>query len=479
MSLGRVRALLAAGVTDPGCIKRQTRLGMGRCQGRYCGTLLAEAIARMHGRPLDPWLLFAPQLPAKPVPAAALAVEKPEWGGHRMTEPPPFRDTLPPGEPLPAETDVLVIGGGILGTSTALFAAREGLEVVLIERGHPNGQASGGNAGSLHVQLLSFDFGPKAQAGGTPAALTLPLQRDAVVLWQELERTLGADFEIRITGGLMVAEDAAQMDFLRRKTNLERSLGIEVELLDARALRDLAPAVDERMVGAAWCPLEGKINPLVATPAVLQAARAAGAAVYPLTELRALERDASGTYTAVTNRGPIRARRVVNAAGAWSAGIARMLGVHLPVRGAPLQMIVTEPAPPLVGQLVAHADRHLTLKQAQSGNLIIGGGWSAGVDALTLRPHTLRESIEGNLWVAIRTVPAVSALHVIRSWAAMNVNIDGAPVIGEVPGLPGFYVAVTANGYTLGPLVGRITASLLKTGDPGRDITPFSIGRLA
>jgi glycine/D-amino acid oxidase-like deaminating enzyme len=140
-------------------------------------------------------------------------------------------------------------------------------------------------------------------------------------------------------------------------------------------------------------------------------------------------------------------------------------------------MIVTEAAGPLISGLVAHADRHLTLKQAANGNLIIGGGWTATLDPVHRRPRQLRESLAGNLWVAQRVVPALRKMHVLRSWAAMNVNIDGAPIVGEHPAMPGFFNAVSSNGYTLGPLIGQITAELILRGHTDRDVAPFSIAR--
>lgn len=88
-------------------------------------------------------------------------------------------------------------------------------------------------------------------------------------------------------------------------------------------------------------------------------------------------------------------------------------------------------------------------------------------------------SLEGNLWVAQRVVPGLRKLHVVRSWAAMNINIDGAPILGEDPHMPGLFHAVTSNGYTLGPLVGRITADLIGRGTTDRDVSGFSIARFA
>ena len=335
--------------------------------------------------------------------------------------------------------------------------------MVVLERGRRNCAASGNNAGSLHVQLLAYDFGDWAQAGGGPAANTLPLQRDSAATWPKLAAALGSDLDIEITGGLMLAEDARRLKHLKRKAALERRHGVEVEILSAIELRELAPYVSPRMAGAAWCPAEGKINPLLAAPAVLEGALAAGARLRERAEVHAVARAGSG-FEVRTARGPVRAGKVLNASGGWSARVAEMVGGRLPARAHPIQLIVTEPAPPLVRHLLAHADRHLTLKQVRNGNLIIGGGWRAALDGDTGHPTVLRDCFEGNLWVALQVLPGLDTMHVIRSWAAMNVAIDGAPLLGELPGVPGFFHAVTVNGMTLGPLLGQLMAEWIRTG---------------
>ena len=374
------------------------------------------------------------------------------------------------------EAEIVIVGAGILGSCAAWYLAREGVDAVVLERGRRNCAASGNNAGSLHVQLLAYDFLDRPGADGGPAARTLPLQRDSAAAWPELAAALGADLDIEITGGLMLAEDADRLGRLTRKAALERRHGVEVEVLSANELRDLAPYVSTRMAGAAWCPTEGRINPLRAGPAILESAVAAGARVHEEAEVLEVTRAGSG-FKVRTARGAIRAGKVLNACGAWSARIAAMAGGRLPARAHPIQLIVTEAAPPFVGHLLAFADRHLTLKQVRNGNLVIGGGWRATLDADTGRPTVLRESLEGNLWVASRVLPGLDAMHVIRSWAAMNVAVDGAPILGELPGVPGFFHAVTVNGMTLGPLLGRITAQWMRTGRPPPGIGYFTLER--
>ncbi len=469
-----VRAAIADGAGDPGAIKRATRLGMGRCQGRYCLTAARKILTEAgHDAPLA--ALFAPQVPIKPVSVAALTREKPEWGGHRESSPAarPAQQRRTPLEP--HEADLLVVGGGVTGLSAALFAAREGARVTLLDRGRLGAEASGGNAGSLHLQLLSWDFGTKAVGGGDLQLRTLPLQAEAIDLWSDLERDLGAAFEIHRTGGLVVAETRAQIPFLEAKAAAEARVGIETEVIDAARLRRIAPHVSERMVAAAWCPGEGKINPLAATNALIAAARAAGVRFEENTAVTGIARDGAG-YSVATDRGTIAAPRLILAAGGWSAALGAMLGCAIPVKGAPLQMVVTERTAPILPCLVAHADRHLTMKQTDAGTILIGGAWTAETGP-TGQARVLPDSLEGNLWVAARTVPSVAGLRVLRSWAAMNIDIDGAPLIGPLPGAPGVTVAATANGYTLGPLMGREAAAISLSGRVRQDLAPFTFDR--
>jgi len=462
-------------IADVATLKRLSRAGMGRCQGRYCAERLRTLVEAGKRDGVASPVGLAPQMPLRPVPVMALAEEKPEWGGHQ-------RSLLPDGSvrataSLPvAATDILVIGAGIVGLSTALFLARAGRSVVVLDEAYPNAGASGGNAGSLHAQLLSFDHGEKAEGDGGAAARTLPLQIESIRLWQALAAELGADLELKITGGVMVAETEVDLRFLAAKTAVERAQGVDCEVITAADLRRLEPALDERFIGAAYCPLEGKINPLLATEAIRRAAHTAGATIVPEAQVVAVERAGAG-FRVVTQRGVITAGRVVNAAGAYAARIGRLLDVEVPVFGAPLQMVVTEAVEPLLGGLVAHASRHLTLKQAGNGNFILGGAWTAGLDPVRGHPRPLPASIEGNLWIAQHVLPALRKINVIRSWAALNINIDGAPIIGEDPRVPGLFNAVTSNGYTLGPLMGQITADLIVARRTERDIRPFSVAR--
>jgi D-hydroxyproline dehydrogenase subunit alpha len=462
VTAARLRTEIAAGLTSLPALKKATRAGMGRCQGRFC----AATIARLCPSSLEPDDFAAPRAPLRPVPAAALMREAPEFIAPLLSDPaPPVRLHALPS--LPIETrhaDVVVIGGGAAGLSTAYYLAKGGADVLLIDRDEAAMAASTANAGSLHVQLLSYDFNDDTPSDGGPAAHTLPLGPRSIALWKEIAAAAGEDLGIRTQGGLMLAEDEAGMAWLRRKSAMERRWGIESHVLGSNELRDLAPALSDCLLGADFVPAEGYGDPLRGMMALLHQAQSQGVRILRGAEVKAIERTGT-TWTVTTSKGPVTAGRVVNATGPWAARTGRMVGLDLPVTGTVQQVIVTEPAPPLTTHLIAVANRHLSLKQQASGGFLIGGGWFGGFDATTGRTSPLRRNIEGNLWVCERALPAVKALSIVRAWTGINPAIDRAPLLGEAPGLPGFYNTVTANGYTLGPAVGQLTAQAILHGE--------------
>lgn len=374
--------------------------------------------------------------------------------------------------------DILIVGGGVTGCALAYYLARGGARPLLIERGDVNCGGSGANAGSLHLQLTA-PFFTQSRPGrlAKSAAALIPLSVDATGEWRQLSEHLGRDIEFRIGGGLMVAETEAQMRQLEEKIALERQCGLETGLLDGGEVRAIAPYLSERIIGAAFCPGEGKVNPLVATAALADAAIAAGARIRRGVALTRL--DARGSaFVAETSQGEIRCERVVNAAGNAAGQIAAMVGAELPVAPRPQHMNVTEAAPVTIPHLLQHMGRRLTLKQASAGNIVIGGGLPGRPDARTGGVTVLRESFQRSLTTALTVVPAVGALRLIRSWAGQALITDGNPILGEHPRIAGFHYALpSSSGYTTGPISARLLAEvMIGTRSPG-DISRFSIAR--
>ena len=365
-------------------------------------------------------------------------------------------------------TDVLVVGGGVIGASTAYYLAREGAEVVAVERSGVGREASGRNAGGLHLQMGSKFARRQVAVKAIDASLRFAAA--GIETWRELSGTLDGDIEFKVTGGLMVAETEAQMGFLADKIKRERAQGLDVHLLSQAELRATAPYISDRMIGAEFCPGDGRVNPLCANAAIGRAAVAAGARFLQNTELLAISREGDG-YVVDTDRGTIRCRRIVNAAGPWAGSVARMVGVDLPFGRKVLQLHVSERTAPLIGHMVLHSDASLTLKQTAAGTILIGGGWLATDDPDDGHARVSLKSVTGNMRIAVRVVPGLSGVQLVRTWAGVNPEDDRAPIVGPLTAEGDFFVAVAPPaGYTVGPLLGRLVAGMIL----GRD-APFDI----
>jgi glycine/D-amino acid oxidase-like deaminating enzyme len=476
---GNIDSILKDGYEDLSSIKRLSRAGMGRCQGRYCANMLLKKIKNINPEAIT-HETFAPQIPIKPFPIHLMLKEQPEWKGYKpqpvkIRKPKRFTRNICIDSKKVLNTDVVVIGGGAIGVSTSLFLSKSGIGNNLIEANYLNSQASGNNAGSLHLQLLSFDF-ELNKVRESPQIKSLVLQKKGIEIWELLEKELKSDFELKRTGGLMVAENNNDIIFLKNKINAEKKVGIEMELIGGDDIKKFIPHVSKNIIAAAYCPGEGKINPMLATPSLAKEAERLGTKFHLETTVLSITKGKKSFFVE-TNRGRIKCKYLVNAAGGWSSNIAEMLGIKMPVQSAPQQMIVTESSVPIIPSMLSHAHRHLTMKQISNGNLIIGGGWFAGYNNKINKTFNYRNAISGNLWAAQRVIPSIGHLNILRTWATVGVMIDGAPILGETPGIKNFYQAVGANGFTMAPMMGKILSDLIKGNSLDVKIEPFSLNR--
>ncbi|WP_223421714.1 NAD(P)/FAD-dependent oxidoreductase [Tateyamaria pelophila] len=370
-------------------------------------------------------------------------------------------------------TDVLVIGGGIVGQVTAIRLAQAGARVTVVDAGLNAGSTA--NAGSLHVQMQSRfmrlypDQVPNIEA-------SLPLYCQAVEEWVHLDQQYGS-FELVRKGGLMLAETKAQLAFLEKKAERENQKGVSVDMLDRSALERIAPWLGPQIIGAELCRNEGKVNPLAANLRLRAVADKLGVQ-FAQDHIRSLSAD--NQIKAIGHSGTYRADRTVIAA-AWGAGaLVQSFGMAIPSIAEPLHMNITEACSARIEHLVQHAERSITLKQFNSGQIVIGGGWPARDQGTNRVPTVEPSSLLGNVSLAARLVPTIGHVRIIRTWAGMNTTMDGASVIGPLPGCDRVVMAVPGDaGYTLGPLVARLAADcVLGQPDHGR-IDRYSPTRFA
>jgi glycine/D-amino acid oxidase-like deaminating enzyme len=392
-----------------------------------------------------------------------------------------------------AETDVLVVGGGVLGCATAYFLACRGVDTLLVERGALNREASGANAGTLHIQIPASHF--RTQYLETPTAaqrqsdfhVTNQLYKAAAEAWCRIEQDLDADLGVRIVGGLMVAESEREMEVLEAKATYERGIGMQCEVLERNDALQLEPCLGPSVVGASYCANEGFANPLLVAPAFTRRAQQHGARLRLHARVIDIEPSKTGGWLVETSTGAVRARRIVVAAGAQTREVLGLLGLDLPILPHPLQVMVTAPQRPLLRHMLQHAgNRHLSMRQTQYGTFLIGGGWPAHEAAearSSSRLEVTYRSLAGNAAVATDIIPALRDVPLIRAWAGMTTSVGRWNRVGFIgqdrrAGRAELFVVLAGGwGFTLSPVLGRVAAELVADGRPSLDIDPFSLER--
>jgi sarcosine oxidase, subunit beta len=379
--------------------------------------------------------------------------------------------------------DVVVVGGGLLGTASAYYLSRGGARVLLLERGELNRQASGQNAGSLHFQL-EYRMVELGDAVAEQFAVPMPLFLDAQRTWAGLEQELGAPVEVHLGGGLMVAETREQVEVLERKSTLERRHGLETAVITGAEARDRAPYLSPAVLAACWCAGEGHANPRLVGPALAAAAVGHGAVVRARSSVVGLARVGGGWRVTVRDAEPVQADVVVVAAGLWTGEVTAMADAFLPIVPRALTMMATERAEPAIGHLVQHAGARLSLKQTGDGNVLVGGGWPArlrrrqGVVDADQRPALRYESITGSAAIGAHIVPSLRGLRVVRVWTGVvGVTPDQVPLLGELHGRRGLYVATGGAGFTLGPTLGRLVSERILTGRSSLPLDAYDSAR--
>lgn len=375
------------------------------------------------------------------------------------------------------EFENIVIGGGITGAAATYYLTKSGRQCALIEQFDLNTQASGRNAGSLHGQIQYEGFHQLGEAWAKEFLPALKFLNDSLEIWKELSSDLGVDLEVAQHGGLMIAESKDEFAALAKKVELERSLGIDAQLLNMDEVLEKAPYISKKMMGAAYSPIEGKANPLLASPSFTRAARVYGAEIFTGVKVNKIEHNGDW-YVLHTTSGQFNCRNVILTANAGINALTKDLGIEFPISDEPVQVSVSEIIAPMVKHLVYFTGEKLTFKQAKSGSLLIGGGWPARVGA-DGHPVFNPESFRANMRVALKVVPSISKIRIIRTWIGTgNGTPDQRPLIGEVAGKKGLFIGMFPYmGFTAGPLMGKTIADLIVHGEAERDLAPFSTSR--
>ena len=375
---------------------------------------------------------------------------------------------------------VVVIGGGIVGTSVLYHLARQGwADIALVERAELTAGSTWHAAAGFHA--LNDD--PNIAA----------LQSYTINLYKEVEAESGQNVGMRMPGGYSLATTPTRWEWLRSEFAIYQTLGIKARLATPEEIVADCPIVDPTgLLGGLFDPHEGAVDPHGATHAFAIAARKRGAEVILRNRVLSITSLADGQWRLDTQQGPLTAEHVVNAGGLWARRVGRMVGVDLPLTPMQHHYLITEDLPVLVARgtempCVTDLEGFTYLQQERKGVLLgvyerdprhwqtQGAEWDFGMDLL---PHDI-DRISPELMIGFARFPALQQVG-IRRWVngAFTFTPDGNPLVGPVPGLRNFWAACGCmGGFSQGGAIGLVLANWIVEGDPGSDVFGMDVAR--
>lgn len=369
---------------------------------------------------------------------------------------------------LPLGSDVIVIGGGFHGTSSAFHLSRQGAKVTLLEAEYCARHASGVNAGG--VRTLGRHHAE------------VPLARASLELWHHLPEILGEDGSFVPSGQLQIAETPQELDKQRDRVAQLNALGFTHEVIvDAQQVREIAPRLAHHVVGGIWVKDDGHAVPYRAVMAFRQAAQRLGAKFHEATPAQAIER-VGNQWRVTTPRGRFTAPWLVNAAGAWSGEFAAQAGDVVPMKPGGLMLMITQRVPHFVDPVLGAAGRPLSFKQFGNGTVLIGGGLRCEADMPRRHAEVDFLKLSSSAQTVIDLFPHLARINVVRAWAGVEAFMpDNIPVISLSRHAPQLVHAFgfSAHGFQLGPIGGQIVSDLVLEGRSTLPIDPFAVDRFA
>lgn len=367
-------------------------------------------------------------------------------------------------------SDVIVVGGGIMGASSAFFLRRRGKSVTLIERALVGQQASGTNFGNVRRQ------------GRYLSQISLANRSRAI--WGKLKELIGDDVEFLPSGHIRVCYDPAQIEELDAYAQQAKELGLELEILTGQQIRSRFPFFSDKVAGGSYAPLDGHANPRLVAPAFARAAVREGVQLFENTEIVQVEKDGEDFRVTSADGQVFKAPALLITAGAWGSTLSSQFGEPVPIVSRGPHMAVTEPVPyslkPVVGVFTKVEAETIYFRQITRGNIILGGSTRGPASIETCRAAAMPQSTLKQIHYFPQLVPALRHLNIIRVWSGVEGYLpDSLPVMGPSHKVSGLFYAFgfCGAGFQVGPGVGDVMAELIDTGSTSTPIEPFHIKR--
>jgi sarcosine oxidase subunit beta len=376
--------------------------------------------------------------------------------------------TLEGAGPLPGRAEIVIIGGGVVGLAIAYNLARRGLDdVVVIERGYLAEGASGRNGGGVRQQWST--------------ELNIRLMQESVDLCRRFAVDLGVNVWFRQGGYLFLARTAQEVARLEKNIAIQNRCGVPTRMLEPGKARDIVPELDlTGIVAAAYNPTDGILFPWPFLWGYARQAAAHGVRIFTQTPVGGLEAQSGGGYVVHTPRGAVRARRLINATGAWSPRLAAMIGVQVPTYPIRHEICSSEPLKPFLRPMVSELTSGLYCSQSMRGEIV--GGVTIPGHSSTYGMGSTLEFLATYARRLVRLMPILGEIKVLRQWAGpYDQSPDGNPILGAAPGHPDFFLACgfVGHGFMMAPIVGKLYGDWLTGGEPHEIFARYTLGRFS
>jgi sarcosine oxidase subunit beta len=359
--------------------------------------------------------------------------------------------------------EVAIIGGGIMGASTAYHLASRGCtDVVILEKDLLAQASTGLSAGGIRQQFSH------------PA--NIRLSQEAVRVFEQFEDRFGVDMEFRQVGYLFLAQSEKVWQEFLANVELQRQYDVPVEVLSPDEIKYRWPylAVDD-LRGGTFCAKDGYADPYMAAMGFADAARKLGVRIEEQTKVTAIQVENGMIRGVETTGGPISAPVVVNVAGPWGGEVARMAGLDLPVKPYRRQVFMTQAFEPIPKPVPMILDIEPAFYFRGEGPGILMG-MSDPDEPSSFDTNVDYAFLEKVIDKAILRAPILEEAEILRGWGGLYaITPDDNPIIGFLPGVGGLFQAIgfSGHGFQQAPTVGRILSELILDGGTGFDLSPF------